>query len=553
MNRNVRIKKKLNKSKINNSHLESFVSNPNKSFQNRSFTYQQQDEFEPGSWEWNSQYNNIYYSNQGGAVSVNTKNIQYFDPYSKYPELNPNLNGYKKQNSTFGSQVINANNGNLILVSDTSNSCIKLFNYKATSNTWEELEQNNTITGSNDSNSQFGYSMSMDYNVLVVGDPGLSSIYVYRFPQMNENNYSFVCDGSFNFFDYVDESNLGFSCAVSMRPNTGNDTSYCIISGSPNTNDVLWWDDGFINWKSNEDIYQNANEYNGSNSTEIQAGYSVDIQWKDHDLYYFAAGAPYRNSGGETDAGEIIVSLCNKTFNSVLQQGLVSKNLSINNFFGSQLSIDNCCNYLFVSSPGYETESEPEAEPEVNGMIEAYSLILDDNNSSFDITYKDTLKILQNKGTFGTDLQAYSLKDNNIKISFGAPDNKCAYLVDFKNGNFDYNQEQDKFVYPIDNNDDGSKDNMFGFSCYFSNFNNIVDEEIFTVSQLNIQDPKVFVFNNVGEYQFNVNGNSYISNNLYVQGELKGPHINQMEQYILTLQNQVNDLTNIILELQNKN
>ena len=110
MNRNVRIKKKLNKSKINNSHLESFVSNPNKSFQNRSFTYQQQDEFEPGSWEWNSQYNNIYYSNQGGAVSVNTKNIQYFDPYSKYPELNPNLNGYKKQNSTFGSQVINANN-----------------------------------------------------------------------------------------------------------------------------------------------------------------------------------------------------------------------------------------------------------------------------------------------------------------------------------------------------------------------------------------------------------------------------------------------------------
>tara|TARA_Y100001970_G_scaffold292547_1_gene434261 strand:+ start:1926 stop:3593 length:1668 start_codon:yes stop_codon:yes gene_type:complete len=547
MNRNVNNKRKLIKSSKKNINLEkSRKLLPQK----KKFTYN--ESYEPGSWETNN--NNIYYDNCGGAVSVNTNNVQYFKPFSNYDVYQPQ----NPLQTDYGTSIATGNNGYLVCVSDISNHLIHLYTYDKNNNTWSENVEpiSPDLSNYEPINSQFGFSIDMDEKYLVVGDPGLSTIYVYDFPNLADNQYNNNLDGKFTYmFDSEPLlPNLGYSCAISKRPETD---SYAVISGSPNTNDVLWWDDSFKNWydddepNSNTTIYDYANEYNGSNNTDIQAGSDVDIQWKDNDEYFFVTGAPNKNvfSVNEpiNDAGEILVSYCNKTYNSIVQYSYLSQDISSNFYYGSNVAIDNECKYLFVSSPGAIRGNDENNEPisQSNGMIEAYLLDINEEGD-FDISYKNVLSIPVNNAQIGNALNATSFTDNDdttkCSVNFGAPTINLAFASNFDGNKFD--SEPHTFIPPpaITSNVISN----FGYSTNLSLFNSNPNQQLCAISCLD--NPQMIIFNNVGNYQFNVNGDSYSKGNFFVNGELRGTTIDGLQLMILQMQAEINRLNNAVFE-----
>ena len=113
MNRNVNNKRKLIKSSKKNINLEkSRKLLPQK----KKFTYN--ESYEPGSWETNN-------NNCGGAVSVNTTNVQYFKPFSNYDVYQPQ----NPSQTDYGTSIATGNNGYLVCVSDISNHLIHLYTY----------------------------------------------------------------------------------------------------------------------------------------------------------------------------------------------------------------------------------------------------------------------------------------------------------------------------------------------------------------------------------------------------------------------------------------
>ena len=559
MNRNVKNKKKLIRSSKKNFNLEKSSKN---TFLKKTNTYQFGESYEPGSWEPDN--NNIYYKNQGGAVSVNTENVKYFSYFVNQENIIPT----NPKETEFGYSVITGNQGNLVCVGDISNNQIDLYTYNKQLNTWdinsEPIVQNYSSNDEKEK-SQFGYSIDMDDNYLIVGDPGLSSIYIYKFDDLPNLNYTYSMDGSFNYTFEPSSSdtlppNLGFSVSINCRPNAI-DTSYAVISGSPNTNDILWWDDGFKNWNTNSDVYNNANEYNGSNNTDVQAGKSVDIKWKSFDEYFFTAGAPNRNiydaNNGSyiTDAGEIVVSQCNKQYDSIIQYVFTSHSIGENNYFGSNVFLNNDCTFLFVSSPGASdgTITNPEtSEPESltnNGIVEAYEFISEPDQTDFDLNYCSHYFGRKSNAQIGNSLQASSYKDVEksgnpefYRVTFGAPAVNQSYITTFDPKTDSKSFNEDAYILQTKNINDIS----FGYANSFSLFNGNNGEQLYCVTTLS--EPKLTIYNNVGNYQFNVLGDSYVSDNLYVNKELQGPTIDQLNETILLLQKEIRDLKNAVFE-----
>ena len=492
-----------------------------------------------GSWETDK--NNIYYNNDGGAVSVNTQNIQYFPPFSNDHIIeSPNTNSYFGGTNTIG------NYGNTLFVSDISNKRIDLYNYSVQLNNWGTSPVSTITSPISDSSSQFGFSLSNVNNYLLVGDPGVSTIYLY---DVCYNDHSFKIDVSFTYTNEDDDNpNFGFACKLDKRPNYN---QYSIIASSPNTNDIFWWVD------KTDLTLEYAFEFNGTDTSPVQAGYSVDLKWKNDTEYFTAIGIPFKNKVSFNAASSTYINYKNVgqiiyTYNDILSNYSLqyaqfswnnvmnpNKQTTFNNVnFGSNISIDPLCEYIFVSSPGYSYPSPNDISN--NGILEAYLLAPKQTSSNidYDLSYVNMFSIDISQVQIGQYLQSYINIDNNYEklLSFGCPLINNSYLIDF-------DARDDSFGTQTDISFNGtSTDISMGFSPYFSYFDNNKDQSLFMVGSPENKPQKVTIFNNVGKYNFNVLGDNYMNGNLLVTGELQGPTIKTLLDTITQMQSQINAL-----------
>lgn len=490
--------------------------------------------------QWTTEKNNIYYNNDGGSVSVNTNTIQYFSPFSNNHVINsPNTNSY------FGGTNLIGNYGNTLFVSDISNKQINLYNYNVQNNNWGSEPVSSIYSPISGASSEFGFSLSVVNNYLLIGDPGVSTIYLY---DVCYNDHSFKIDASFTYTNEdEDNPNFGFACKLDKRPNYD---QYSIIASSPNTNDIFWWTD------KNNLTLEYAFEFNGTDTSPVQAGYSLDMKWKTDYEYFTAIGIPYKNKAGVDangnystyqDIGQLIYSYNDTSNNFSLQYAQFSWNnvasttksgVYNNARFGSNVSIDPLCKYIFINSPGYNYQSSDVCN---NGILEAYQLVKNtySNSIDYDLSYVNMYSIDISNVQIGQNLQSYvGENDDEILLSFGAPLINNSYLIDFNN-------TSKQFAKNIDISFNGSSSDIsMGFSPYFSYFDNNVEQSLFLVGSPLNNPQQVTIINNVGKYNFNVLGNNYMDGNLLVTGELQGPTIQYLLDTIQDLQTQIDNLSN---------
>lgn len=236
------------------------------------------------TWLRGNQYTNIYY--EEGPVSISTNE----------PKILGNTNNefYDVSFSTstgglLGDCVSSTMNGRFVVAGEPSykNNKGRVIIYHQLASQWEIMQ---TIEGV-DENGFFGDSISTSENLLAIGQPGISSIYVYVYNSENgayKNfpNRFFYNIGSSEASSYSSLPSInsltgdeikyqfGHSISISKYPNT-NDTIFSLITGDPINGSVLYWKNGGVE-EPGVYVYPYSNP---DCETCMYLGYAVKTIW----------------------------------------------------------------------------------------------------------------------------------------------------------------------------------------------------------------------------------------------------------------------------------
>lgn len=287
------------------------------------------------SGEWQNNQKNIFYTNDSGAVSINTEDIYTLKPFSLKEII----------------QYSDSNNKNVLAINEDCNyifigipeeNYVQQYKRNDYSNLFEKDGTYDGPYGGRNGPGNFGCSIDQSYPFLIIGDTSNSIVQVFDVSNGKKKIYDF--SGNPN------ETSYGYDVAI----DTYDSVKYSFLISDIEHNNIY---SAFgINSISNPNIPTWSNNISNT-SSGTGTGKSLDLKYYDQNLVYMALGAPNSDFVEATtttiNSGTFdfqIYDLSNSTSSTIytINPPIIGENL----YFGSNIKLLKNSNLICVGGPG---------------------------------------------------------------------------------------------------------------------------------------------------------------------------------------------------------
>lgn len=289
---------------------------------------------------WQNNANNIFYTNDSGAVSINTEDIYTLKPFS-LEEILTYSNSPDKNTLAINSDC------NYIFVGMPEKNYVQQYKLNKYTNLFEDDGTYDGPYGGQNGHGNFGFAIDECYPFLIVSDNSNSLVRIFDV----SNNKQLLYD----FSDNPTTTKYGYDVAIDSFDNV----NYSFIASDIEYNNI------YSAYGINSLINPNAPKWSNTATSEnsgIGTGKSVDLKYFDKNTIYIVTGSP--NYDYVDENSNIIKNVGIFNFNTFDISNLSSSNIlrvdppkiGADLYFGSNIKLLKNSNLIGVGGPGANEE-----------------------------------------------------------------------------------------------------------------------------------------------------------------------------------------------------